>query len=263
MREYIIKTVDVNYQIQDLKILDQISLQIEKNHFIGLVGPNGSGKTTFIKHLYRAIKPSKKAVYINGNAIEDMTQKQLAHALTVMKQENTSDLEYTVFQMAIMGRAPYRRSYESYRKEDEELAERFFRSVGMYDKKDRSFSTLSGGEKQRVLIARSLVQGADILLLDEPTNHLDIFYQLFLIQTIKDMDKTVISVFHDLNLAASYCDHLYVLKNGKIVQQGTVKEVITKEMLRKCFSVEADIIDHNGKPYVIYKEPIKNTMTRT
>ena len=122
---------------------------------------------------------------------------------------------------------------------------------------NRSFSTLSGGEKQRVLIARSLAQEADILILDEPTNHLDVHYQWLLMEIIARLQKTVLSVFHELNLACRYCDYLYVLKEGKIIDRGTPETVVTAEMLADVFGVKAHIITSEaGKPYIIHENSI-------
>lgn len=117
--------------------------------------------------------------------------------------------------------------------------------------------TLSGGEKQRVLIARALTQDTAILLLDEPTNHLDIFHQLYLMETLRALNKTIVAVFHDLNLAAQFCDYLYVLKDGSIVAKGHPKHILTIDMFRTIFNISVDIIDNNGKPHMIYQNANK------
>lgn len=256
MKEAAIKTQGLSFSIKSHTILQEVDIEIRKHQFVGLVGPNGSGKTTFIKHLYREIESKRDVIWISNKRLEDYEQRELAKTLTVMKQENISDFEFTVYQIALMGRAPYRASYESYHQEDEALADTYLRSVGMYEKKDQLFSTLSGGEKQRVLIARALTQDVDVLLLDEPTNHLDVFHQLYLMEKIKSLHKTVVAVFHDLNLAAQFCDYLYVLKDGKIVSKGIVKEILTADMVKAVFNVSVDIIDNRGKPYIIYQNAV-------
>ncbi len=259
MADMAIKTDKLSFSIGERTILKKVSIEITKHHFVGLLGPNGSGKTTFIKHLYRELEPKKNVVWINGKDIDGYEQRELARTLTVMKQENNSDFEYTVYQMTLMGRAPYRLSYESYREDDKELADKYLKSVGMYEKKDQLFSTLSGGEKQRVLIARALTQEVGILLLDEPTNHLDIFYQMYLTETIKNLNRTVVSVFHDMNLAATFCDYLYVLRGGEIFSQGKAEDILTVKMLAEVFDMEADIIDNKGKPHIIYQHAMPET----
>ena len=168
-----------------------------------------------------------------------------------MRQENGSDFDYTILEMVLMGRAPYRKYYEKDTAEDKQIAINSLKHVGMDHLANRSFSTLSGGEKQRVLIARSLAQEADILILDEPTNHLDVHYQWLLMEIIAKLQKTVLSVFHELNLACRYCDYLYVLKDGRIINCGPPETVVTSAMLADVFDVKAHIITSEaGKPYI-------------
>ena len=142
----------------------------------------------------------------------------------------------------MLGRAPYRKYFEPFTKEDQDISQRALESIGMTNYAKRSFNQLSGGEKQRVLIARSLAQEADIFVLDEPTNHLDVYYQWSLMQLIKELNTTVLGVFHELNLAAYFCDYLYVLADGEIVCSGPPGDVLTTELLARVFRVHADII---------------------
>lgn len=248
---------NLSYEISSREILRDIALQVEKNQFVGLIGPNGSGKTTLLKHIYRAIPPNKNTVYINGKEIESFSYKETAQQVTVMRQENASDFDYTILEMVLMGRSPHRKIFERDTQEDYKIAENALRYMGMEHMAERSFTTLSGGEKQRVLIARSLAQEADILVLDEPTNHLDVHYQWLLMEVIAGLGKTVLSVFHELNLACNFCDYLYVLKDGKIVRQGKPEQICTSEMLAEVFQVNAQIIHlENGKPYIVYRNSI-------
>lgn len=248
---------DLSYKVPDMEILRDVSMRVENEQFIGLIGPNGSGKTSLLKHIYRALPPKKRTVFINGREVESYSYRETARHVTVMRQENSSDFDYSILEMVLMGRAPYRKYYEPDTNEDKEIAHYALCFVGMEDKADRSFSTLSGGEKQRVLIARSLAQEADILLLDEPTNHLDVHYQWLVMETISKLKKTVLSVFHDLNLACRFCDYIYVLKDGRIVSHGRPELVVTPEMLSDIFGVKADIISVGaGKPYVIYQNSL-------
>lgn len=248
---------DLSYKVPDMEILRDVSMRVEKEQFIGLIGPNGSGKTSLLKHIYRALPPQKRTVFINGREVESYSYRETARHVTVMRQENSSDFDYSILEMVLMGRTPYRKYYERDTNEDKEIARNALCFVGMEDKAERSFFTLSGGEKQRVLIARSLAQKADILLLDEPTNHLDVHYQWLVMETISKLKKTVLSVFHDLNLACRFCDYIYVLKDGRIVSHGRPELVVTPEMLSDIFGVKADIITvDSGKPYVIYQNSL-------
>ncbi|WP_024466677.1 ABC transporter ATP-binding protein [Treponema pedis] len=252
-----IEIKDLHFAAATKEILKSVSLSVPHKQTVGLIGPNGSGKTTLLKHLYRAIEPEKNTVFINGEKIENFSYRETAKQITVMKQEQTSDFEYKVIEMVLMGRSPYRKFYESDTAEDKEIAYNALKFLGMEEAAERNFSTLSGGEKQRVLIARSLAQEADILILDEPTNHLDVHYQWALMDIIKKLHKTVLSVFHELNLAANFCDFIFVLADGKIAARGTPQEIYTPELLAKVFRIEADIMKTaNGVPYIMYKRAI-------
>lgn len=247
----------LSYSISSRPILDQISFSVENQSMVGLIGPNGSGKTTLLKHIYRALPPEKNTVYIHGREIEKMSYRDSAREITVLRQENNSDFSYTILEMVLMGRSPHRKFYEGNSAEDKELAHQALQRVGMDHAANRRFAYLSGGEKQRVLIARSLAQEADILLLDEPTNHLDVHYQWLLMEIIRSLNKTVLSVFHELNLACAFCDYLYVLNDHKIVRQGKPAEICTKELLADIFRIDADVfVDERGIPHIIYKRAL-------
>ena len=243
----------LNYSVGGREILKEIALKVEENRMVGLIGPNGSGKTTLLKHIYRALPPGKKTVFINGREIESYSYRDTARQVTVMRQENGTDFDYTILEMVLMGRSPYKKYYESDTKKDRAIALKSLEFMGMAELANRSFSSLSGGEKQRVLIARSLAQEADILILDEPTNHLDVHYQWYLMEVIAGLQKTVLSVFHELNLACSFCDYLYILKDGCIVKSGKPEEIVTEKLLQDVFRVKSKVItSDSGKPYIIF-----------
>ena len=247
-----IEVKGLSYSVEEIGILHDVSLAVQNKKMVGIIGPNGSGKTTLLKHIYRALPAGKRTVFINNHAIEDYSFTESAQALTVVKQENVSDFEFTVEGMVLLGRSPYRRSYESFTQEDYKIAHAALESIGMQSFAERSFNALSGGEKQRVLIARSLAQQADIYILDEPTNHLDIHYQWNLMELIKSLDATVLGVFHEMNLAAYYCDELLVLDKGRIITCGDPDSVLTTELLSEVFGVSSEIIHlKNGRPHII------------
>ena len=151
-----------------------------------------------------------------------------------------------------MGRLPYKKSLEDYSREDHEKAMRNLNKLGMRDFAQRKYNSLSGGEKQRVLIARALTQDTEIMILDEPTNHLDIYYQMFLMQILKQISMTVISVFHDLNFASKFCDEIYVLKAGKVLVNGRPEEVINPHVIKEAFNMESKIINDGKERIVVY-----------
>lgn len=252
MDNIMINIENLSYDIKGKKILENISFNACTNKFIGIIGANGSGKTTMLKHLYNAIVPYKKTVYIKGIPLENYSQNDIAKNLSVMKQENNSDFDYRVIDIVLMGRLPYKKSLEDYSREDHEKAMRNLNKLGMRDFAQRKYNSLSGGEKQRVLIARALTQDTEIMILDEPTNHLDIYYQMFLMQILKQISMTVISVFHDLNFASKFCDEIYVLKAGKILVNGRPEEVINPNVIKEAFNMDSKIINDGKERIVVY-----------
>lgn len=248
----------ISFSIGEKKILDDVCAKVNSKQWVGVVGPNGSGKTTLLKHIYRALPTNRESVFIYEKPLESYSYKESAQLVTVVKQENSSDFNFTVEDIVLLGRSPYLNYFESYRKEDREIAQNSLDAIGMTSYSKREFNSLSGGEKQRVLIARSLAQKADIFILDEPTNHLDVHYQWSLMECIHKLDSTVLGVFHELGLAANFCDYIYVLNHGKVVKEGTPTEVFTKELMADIFRVNADIyVKENGKPQVIINGSIQ------
>lgn len=236
---------DLSFSIRNKHILSSVSLSVDKGSFIGIIGPNGSGKTTLLKHIYRIYPVDRAKIFINQKDICTMSIKETAAEMTVMRQENTSVFDYTNLQIVLMGRAPHKKIHQGYSKRDIEIARQALEYVDMAEYAEQYFSTLSGGEKQRILMARSLAQETDILILDEPTNHLDIFYQWHLMKLIKKLNKTVLAVFHDLNIALEYCDFIYVMNKGKIIAEGIPENILTSQMLKDVFNVDAYAVKSN------------------
>ncbi|MGL5711799.1 MAG: ABC transporter ATP-binding protein [Paraclostridium sp.] len=234
-----LKVKNLKFSIDNHDILKDISFDVPKGSFIGVIGPNGSGKSTLLKNIYRIYKPSSGTILLDSRELSKMKDKECAKEIAVLAQESNSQFDFTVEQIVKMGRYPYKSVFEDYSKKDLEMVEEMLKKVGLDDYKDRSFSNLSGGEKQRTLIARALVQDTDFLILDEPTNHLDIGYQIQLMDIIKELNITTLSAIHDMNLAAMYCDYIVVMKEGKIVKIGEPSEVITPETLKYVFGVNA------------------------
>ncbi|WP_297639083.1 ABC transporter ATP-binding protein [uncultured Clostridium sp.] len=232
---------NLDYYIQNKKILDNIKLEIKEGEFVGIIGSNGSGKSTLLKNIYRIYKPQKGEIFIDDKDIFKMKGKEIAKKLGVLAQENSSEFDFKVEDVVKMGRYPYKSLFEDYSKKDLEIVDKMLKKVGMDKLKERNFNSLSGGEKQRVLIARALVQDAEILILDEPTNHLDVGYQLQIMDIVKKLRITTFAAIHDMNIAAMYCDYLILMKEGKIIKKGRTEEILTQKIIKEIFNVECHI----------------------
>jgi iron complex transport system ATP-binding protein len=234
-----VQVKNLRFSIDKKEILKDISFDIPKGSFVGVIGPNGSGKSTLLKNIYRLYKPSSGSILLDNKELVKMKDKDCAKEIAVLAQESNTHFDFTVEQIVKMGRYPYKSVFEDYSKGDLQMVKDMLQKVGLESYSERNFSELSGGEKQRTLIGRALVQNTNFLILDEPTNHLDIGYQIQLMDLVKSLNITTLSAIHDINLASMYCDYLIVMKDGKIISFGTVEEVINSEMLKDVFGVNA------------------------
>ena len=245
---------DVRVELDAREILRGVDLAAAKGELVGLIGPNGSGKSTLLKCIYRVLAPSGGAVYLDGRPLSEYSVRQSAQALAVMAQHTAYNFEFTVRDIVLLGRAPRKRALERDTATDYAIVDEALRTVGLSELAARAFSTLSGGEQQRVILARALAQQTPLLILDEPTNHLDVRYQLELMDIVRGLGKTVLCAVHDLNIAAMYCDRLYALRQGRVVASGTPEQVITPEVIRAVYDVEARVIeDEDGTRHVLYR----------
>ena len=244
----------VSVSIQDKNIIADIQLQVKSGQFVGLIGPNGSGKSTLLKSIYRLNKPDCGIITLDHDNIYELSAKKTAQKMAVVSQESQHTFEFSVKEIVLMGRAPHKKMMETETVKDIRIAQEALEKVGLASYGDRLISTLSGGEKQRVMVARALAQQAKYLVLDEPTNHLDIHHQLQLMDLVKTLDITVIAALHDLNIAAVYCDYIYVLNHGKLAVSGKPEEVLTEAMLKEIFRVKTNIIQHpiTGKTHITF-----------
>lgn len=236
-----LKVNNLSYSISDVKIVDNISFKVKEGSFVGLIGPNGSGKSTLLKNIYRLYNPDQGDILLNNVSIMGMKHKHSAKVMSVLGQESSGAFDFSVSEIVFMGRSPHKKFFEPDTYEDDRIVDDALKKVGMFGYKDRKFLTLSGGEKQRVLIARSLAQKSKLLILDEPTNHLDIYYKLQIMNLVKSLNITVFSAIHDLSLAAFYCDFLIVMKEGRVYSIGKTRDVLTKKMFEEVFNVSAII----------------------
>jgi len=245
---------DVSVTLSKREIVKRVCLEVKENRFVGLLGPNGSGKTTLLKSIYRVLKPSAGLVTLDDVDIQKLAYRDTARRMGVISQFTVMNFDFSVEEVVLMGRAPHKTAFSRDTEEDYRIAEDALRRVDMLAFRDRSFNTLSGGEKQRILLARALAQQVELLILDEPTNHLDIKYQIQIMDVVKGLGVGVLAALHDLNLTLLYCDYVYVLKKGQIVAHGRTEDVITESLIREVYEVECAVQRHpkNGRLYVTF-----------
>lgn len=247
------ENIRLSYGAQE--ILKGVSINGNTGEFIGIIGPNGSGKSTLLKCIYRILKPHAGQVFLDGEELSGISIRNSAKKMAVVAQHNYYNFDFSVMEVVLMGRAPHKKTMERDNAKDFQIAQKALETVEMEGFANRSFSTLSGGEQQRVILARALAQQTPCLILDEPTNHLDITHQIQLMKIVKNLKVTVISAVHDLNIAAMFCDRLYVLQDGEIVGQGTSQEVLTAEFIKKIYRVETEIVyDSAGQLHVLFQK---------
>ncbi len=245
---------EVQARLGGTEILKGVTIAAGSGSFTGVIGPNGSGKSTLLKCIYRVLEPTGGAVYLDGKSLTDYPVRESAKRVAVLAQHNYYNFDFSVLDVVLMGRAPHKRALERDNAEDFRIVREALATVGMGEFESRIFSTLSGGEQQRVILARALAQQTPCLVLDEPTNHLDIKYQLQLMDIVKNLNRTVIAAVHDLNVAAMYCTALYVMKAGRIVAAGSPAEVLTPELIREVYEVEAQVFrDPGGVLRILYQ----------
>jgi iron complex transport system ATP-binding protein len=230
------------------RVVDGVSLDIDRGSIVGLLGPNGSGKTTLLKLISGMLKPLTGSIALGGAPVASLSRRDLARRLAVVPQETHSTFDFTVLDIVLMGRYPHLGAFELEGADDLAIAREALAATGTAPLEDRLFATLSGGEKQRVVIASALAQASDILLLDEPTASLDLGYQLevaLLLQRVnRDRGTTMVVSTHDLNLAASLCGSIVLIKNGRVLAQGATEDVLTTENVRRLYGVDADVRFH-------------------
>lgn len=235
-------------------ILNDVDLEIPENKVTGIIGPNGSGKSTLLRCIYRVLRPTGGAVFLDGKLLEKYSVRQSAKKMAVVAQHNYYNFDFTVQDVVLMGRSPHKRPMERDNAEDYKIVAQSLATVGLAGFEKRIFSTLSGGEQQRVILARALAQQTPCLILDEPTNHLDIKYQLQLMDLVCGLGRTIVTAVHDLNIAALYCDTLVAVKEGRVVGAGSPQSLLTPEFIREVYEVDAGIsADEEGLLRIYYR----------
>lgn len=252
----VVKAEGLSFAYTDDLVLQNVTFEVLPGEFVSVIGPNGSGKTTLLKVLYGYLSPSQGDVRLADTPIRKIPRRDLAQRVAVVSQTPQFYFELTALEYVLMGRSPYMGLLAFEGKEDFEVAVEAMTLTDVLGFKERSIFSLSGGELQRVMIARALAQKPQLMLLDEPTSYLDIKHQIGMCQLLKRMNQdqgiTIVSVFHDINLASCFSDRVMVMKAGRICGIGLPEQVITEEMLNFVYGCRVFVDDNpqTGRPRV-------------
>jgi iron complex transport system ATP-binding protein len=229
-------------------LLQNVSTTIARGSLTGLLGPNGCGKTTLLKLMSGVIAPQRGSLSLNSRDLAAIPRRELARHIAVVPQETHPAFDYSAMEMVLMGRHPHLGPFSLEGPEDFDIAREAMAATGTEHLAQRPYMTLSGGEKQRVVIAGALAQTPEVLLLDEPTASLDLGYQLEVATLLSRLNRergvTMVLATHDLNLAASLCDNLVMMRGGRVLAQGATRDVLTAPMIRQLYDVHADVSFH-------------------
>lgn len=235
-------------------VVDEVNFEIPKGKVISFIGPNGAGKSTVMNMISRLVARDGGEVELEGKDIHAWKSRELSKRLAILTQSNNINMKLTVRELVAFGRFPYSRSHLT--AEDNRIIDEAIAYMELQNFTGRFIDELSGGQRQRAYIAMVIAQDTEYVLLDEPTNNLDIYHATNMMKMVRrlcdELGKTVILVLHDINYASFYSDYICAFENGKVAKFGTVKEVMTKEVLSKLYRVDFDIREVDGKPLSIY-----------
>jgi iron complex transport system ATP-binding protein len=238
-------------------ILDHINCKFEAENFYGIIGPNGSGKTSLVKHLLRFMDVKSGKIMLNEEDLKNYHRQELAKQIALVPQNTTMDFAFQAFDVVMMGRSPYQKRFAEASEDDQNKVVEAMKLTDCYELREKEVSLLSGGEAQRVITARAIAQDTDWLILDEPTSSLDVKHQIELMEALLKLkehkSKTIIAVLHDINIASRYCNKIIMMKNGKIYCYGNTEDILTIENLFKVYGIHFEQLETSGtrKKYFI------------
>jgi len=253
-----LKVKNVEFGYNSTLVLEGVSMDLDSSEIVGIVGPNGAGKSTLIRCIDRILLPGGGTILLDENDISNMTRMEIAKRMGYVPQTTTRVFPATVFDTVLMGRRPHLGWKSS--EEDVDKVLEILELLGIMEFAMRDFNEISGGQQQKVLIARALAQEADILLLDEPTSNLDIRHQLEVMEIMTNIVHrkkiSAVMAIHDLNLAARYTSRILMLNGGRIFAAGNPESVLTEENIRRAYGVEALVKSDGERPYIIPVRPV-------
>ncbi len=248
-----LSAANISWGVAGRAILRDVSLDVRPGEVLGLLGPNGSGKSSLLSILAGIRQPDAGTVSIDGVPIGQLGRRAVAQRLALVEQFAEASERINARQAVELGRTPHLSALRPWSEQDTHIVDHALTTVEMVDLAERPWHVMSGGERQRIHIARALPQEPRVLLLDEPTNHLDIRHQLAVLALIRRLPVTVVAALHDLNLAAGFCDRIVLMADGQVAADGTPAEVLTGDRIGAVFGVTADVIHDEAGSYVRYR----------
>lgn len=264
-----ITTQNLAVAYEDNLVVDDLDMQIPQGRITTIIGPNGCGKSTVLKAVGRILKPKGGVVYLNGDDIRRLTTKEVAQKMAILPQSPQAPAGLTVGELVAYGRFPHQRGFGKLISEDKKIIQWALEVTRLTEFETTAVDNLSGGQRQRVWIAMALAQQTDLILLDEPTTYLDLAYQLEVLELLyrlnREQGRTIVMVLHDLNLAARFADYMIAIRGGDIIQHGTPEEVMTAEVLKETFHIDAEIVKEprTGRPTCISYDLIRQAQDTT
>lgn len=252
-----IATESLAIAYEDHLIVDDLDMQIPQGKITTIIGPNGCGKSTVLKAVGRILKPKNGMVYLNGDDITHLSTKEVAQKMAILPQSPQAPAGLTVGELVAYGRFPHQRGFGKLKPEDKNIIQWALEVTKLTELETTAVDNLSGGQRQRVWIAMALAQQTELILLDEPTTYLDLAYQLEVLELLYRLNReqgcTIVMVLHDLNLAARFADYMIAIRCGDIIKHGTPEEVMTPEVLKETFHINAEIVKEprTGRPTCI------------
>lgn len=246
----VLEARNLSFSFGEMPVLVNVNLRLDPGGLVGVIGPNGAGKSTLLRLLSRALLPNRGEIVLNRRALSAWNPLELARVLAVVPQNPELPPAFTSWEIVLMGRTPFLGWMGKESERDRTIARQAMMATGISHLANRRINQLSGGEQQRVVIARALAQEPRVLLLDEPTTHLDINHRVEILRLITDVVKdrrlASLAVFHDLNLASRYCDELVLLRGGTVLARGAPEQVLTPSTIQRAYDVDVTIMRHPG-----------------